>query len=188
MIFITSDSEREQRIKTYESTLDCRHCGKCQRAFADHDPVWRMRINHRRAMFGWSYDTVPCCEACATANDFRVFENPAPCEHCGRIVHNELRMIDRRHVHCCTNCESRAQSRVARQKRTEARGVLECTECGDTFQPTRNDAKFCGNSCRQKAYRKRVTDNKLEQPDRFNSRNTRPVVTDNELLSVTPNQ
>lgn len=188
MSVITSDDEREKRMLTYEATLSCRHCGKCHRALAEQDPVWRMRVNHRPAMFGWTYDTVPCCEACASMSQTRSFERPAPCEYCSRIVHNELRMIDRKHVYCCTNCESKAQARIARLHRAAARGGRTCQECHETFRPTRADAKFCGSACRQKSYRRRVTDNKSGQRYAFNSRNADAVVTDNELPSVTPNQ
>lgn len=188
MIVAASDAEREKRMLAYEATRSCRHCGKCHRPLARQEHVWRMRINHRFAMFGWTYDTLPLCEMCATQSDWRTFEAPAPCEYCGRIVHNELRMIDRKHVYCCTNCESQAQARKARLKRAVSRGTMGCVECGKTFRPTRIDAKFCGSACRQKAYRSRVTDNKSVSPYGFNSRNEHPSVTDNDLPSVTPNQ
>ena len=35
---------------------------------------------------------------------------------------------------------------------------LICGGCGEKFTPKRADARYCSNSCRQKVYRKRVTD------------------------------
>jgi hypothetical protein len=50
------------------------------------------------------------------------------------------------------------QSTMVRLRRAEARGATRvCAECGETFEPTRADAKFCSGGCKQKAYRKRVT-------------------------------
>lgn len=36
-----------------------------------------------------------------------------------------------------------------------ARGPRPCAKCGKTFAPPRPDAKYCGNACRQGAYRER---------------------------------
>jgi hypothetical protein len=35
---------------------------------------------------------------------------------------------------------------------------LVCQCCGEKFTPKRADARYCSNACRQKVYRKRVTD------------------------------
>ena len=158
--------------RDYEEHISCNRCGKCQSPISVHAPVWRMRINHRPSMFGgWSYDTMPCCEECASNRTLTVFENPAPCENCGRTVHNELRMIDRKHVYCCEKCGAQAQAKAAREKRTASRVELSCRECGVTFQPARMDTKFCCSACKQKAYRKRVTDTKCVSRDTLKSRN-----------------
>ena len=53
----------------------------------------------------------------------------------------------------------------------EARKDRVCKVCGKVFTPTRSDDVYCSNACRQKAYRKSVTDNQ--------------VVTKNTCLSVT---
>lgn len=145
---------------SYEAAISCKQCGSCKRVLENNEPVWRMRINHRPAMFGWTYDTLACCEACATTHDWRVFEDPASCEHCARTVHNEWRQIDRKHVYCCTTCEQKAQIKIAKQKRIDARGIRQCVECSQAFIPARSDALFCCSPCRQMSYRKRVTDNK----------------------------
>ena len=34
---------------------------------------------------------------------------------------------------------------------------LLCVHCGGSFTPSRSDARFCSNRCRQAAYRRRVT-------------------------------
>ena len=40
-----------------------------------------------------------------------------------------------------------------RKDRWKARQDTVCMECGRLFTPKRNDAKYCSNACRQKAYR-----------------------------------
>ncbi|WOC15392.1 hypothetical protein MP213Fo_08450 [Pseudochrobactrum sp. MP213Fo] len=156
---IMSDVEVIKINRAYDDAISCRLCGSCKRPIEANEAVWRMRINHRRSPFGVrTYDTLPCCEACTVAQKWRIFEDPAPCEHCARPVHNEWRQIDRKHVYCCTKCEQKAQISVAKQKRTNARETRQCMECSQTFPPVRIDAKFCSSPCRQKAYRKRVTD------------------------------
>src|SRR5262249_7721198 len=42
-----------------------------------------------------------------------------------------------------------------RARRRDRRGTHDCQMCGETFEPTRTDAKFCSAACKQKAYRKR---------------------------------
>src|SRR5262249_39290 len=41
-------------------------------------------------------------------------------------------------------------------------GGLSCQACGGFFRPKRRDAVYCSPACRQRAYRKRVTD---KRPD-----------------------
>lgn len=36
-------------------------------------------------------------------------------------------------------------------------GKTECEQCGEPFQPTRSDARFCSNACRKRAWRGRVS-------------------------------
>ena len=43
-----------------------------------------------------------------------------------------------------------------RHKRSAAARVKVCEVCGETFTPSRSDAKTCSDACRQKAYRQRA--------------------------------
>ena len=100
----------------------------------------------------------------------------APCASCGRMVHNTESRWQRRWTFCSDACQRRHQSTyqagIARVRRAEARGVSRpCEECGEHFEPTRADARFCSSACRQKAHRKRVTLAKCATRDRFESRN-----------------
>lgn len=52
---------------------------------------------------------------------------------------------------------------VGRRKRLAAQSNTVCVTCGKKFTPKRNDAKYCSNACRQKAYRQNVTDKVSDQ-------------------------
>jgi hypothetical protein len=125
-------------------------------------------------MYEWSGGSYECY-------NFRepwMFEHKGrECQGCGRKVHQRARVIwdrgvkearrvlrNRKIVACCGECRDKvakpAASKAARDRRTAERGTRECEECGETFEPSRTDGKFCRPACRQKAYRKRVTDNK----------------------------
>ncbi len=59
----------------------------------------------------------------------------------------------------CNNatCGRIANYRHQREKRLQARQNRMCPICGKSFTPKRSDAKYCSNTCRQKAYRQSVT-------------------------------
>lgn len=59
------------------------------------------------------------------------------------------------HAFCCKRCEVDYYSREQRLAR--ALDPRPCVECGETFQPKRKDAMYCGAACKQRAYRKRAT-------------------------------
>jgi hypothetical protein len=48
----------------------------------------------------------------------------------------------------CTACYQRA---LRREKR-EAKQMIPCAWCGDCFNPTRSDAQYCSDRCRQRAH------------------------------------
>ena len=106
---------------------------------------------------------VPFCEKCRP--DDREYTT-APCANCGREVNNsERRWKPRLWYFCSEACQQRHQSThqaaVARQQRAEACGPSRaCVEFGEHFEPSRADAQFCSARCKQKAYRKRVTEAK----------------------------
>ena len=58
---------------------------------------------------------------------------------------------------CCTGfCQQQLKKTKEREKRRPE--PRECHQCGETFEPRRKDSKFCTSACKQKAYRRRVTD------------------------------
>jgi hypothetical protein len=75
------------------------------------------------------------------------------CEVCGEWVRN-LDWRTHWHVHEST--------RRRRERREEARQKF-CPVCKRKFKATRRDGMFCCSACKQKAYRKRVTDTGLEK-------------------------
>jgi predicted nucleic acid-binding Zn ribbon protein len=52
-------------------------------------------------------------------------------------------------------CSDRCAQRWRRKRRAQKRPAAHCAMCGTSFVPTRRDAQFCSNACRQWAYRQR---------------------------------
>jgi hypothetical protein len=134
-----------------------RNCAFCARDLQPDEPVWRRRIGR-----SGSYIVTPVCDNCndrACAGLSRNEVVPAsPCEACGRPVHQMERRRTRRHVYCCDQCKANGEAGIARERRATARGSTRpCADCGEHFEPTRADVRFCSGACKQRAYRKRVT-------------------------------
>ncbi len=53
---------------------------------------------------------------------------------------------------CCSN---RCHQRARRMKRQDDRRGQRCAVCKETFEVKRTDRKYCSNTCRQWAYRRR---------------------------------
>lgn len=143
-------------------------CGKCKRDIADGEPVTRLRIKSHR------YHNVIClepvCGRCFKPADDQQF-TAEDCEGCGRLVHQVPR-AGRWRTFCCDECRGQVQTIEARKRRTDVRGVKRpCALCGERFDPARNDARFCSPACRQKAYRRRVTDNQFRRAAKLSIRN-----------------
>lgn len=166
-------SEAETRKGSAEPMIPLT-CNKCKRSLAGGEPIWRICLGCGlgRDMFGrLRRGTRAFCRKCRIKNDRREYVT-TKCETCGREVHNELNRRRRRHTFCCQACAIKAQSARARQRRTEARGASKpCTICGEHFEPTRKDSCYCSAACRQKAYRRRVTDRNCVSVNTIASRN-----------------
>jgi hypothetical protein len=149
-------------------------CGGCGRKLRADEPVWRYQQQTGRGLFGGTCsDLAPYCAECRR-DYWDVFQS-GECGTCGRPVHNTDRRR-RRWIFCCGQCRGRHleahQAATARQRRAEARGASRpCVECGEHFEPRRADSKYCSPACKQKAYRKRVTDNESAHAYAFDSRN-----------------
>jgi len=74
------------------------------------------------------------------------------CEGCGKIFYTRVPVKKYCNEHCCYL----GFWKHKREKRLEKRMDMVCKTCGNTFTPKRNDAVYCSNACRQKAYRKNV--------------------------------
>ena len=68
-----------------------------------------------------------------------------PCVTCGRPVVTVPPHGQRKNVSCCRRCRDLAY----RRPRTERA----CAVCGTEFLPSRSDARYCSQACRQRAYR-----------------------------------
>jgi hypothetical protein len=145
-------------------------CGKCKRPLADGAAVTRLRIAVPVAPFVLRWRMHVLCKRCSPKRDY---EN-GKCEGCARLVRMVRNRRRRRHVFCSEACEVNVQSARARTARAEVRGASKpCQLCGEHFEPTRKDSCYCSSACRQKAYRRRVTDNDCLSGQTIASRNAR---------------
>lgn len=62
------------------------------------------------------------------------------------------------------------------ERRAAARAGRSCKDCGKPINATRHDMHYCGNECRQSAYRKRRRAKKLQQTSNFKCEPTAPVL------------
>jgi len=124
------------------------------------------------------------CQVCAEQDWHWKYRKLAQksCAGCGRPVWSEVRLIwvdrldgyEAAPVTCCEQCAHKVRLAAAHTKRRDTRGTHECQGCGETFEPTRMDAKFCSGACKQKAYRDRVTDEGTVSRRNRKSRNGAP--------------
>jgi hypothetical protein len=167
-----NDDARRRRSIIHNAQETCSQCASCGRALSAGAPIWRQDLSLGPGIFGrWRYTVAPVCEQCCSEyTDFRL---PCPCEGCGRPVHQQADARFRYHLFCCEKCEQAARATAARQRRSDARGTRSCETCGETFEPTRADSRFCSSACRQRAYRNRktVTGNESERRLASDSRN-----------------
>jgi hypothetical protein len=87
------------------------------------------------------------------------FAETRRCENCDR----EIRHWDFSQPMpsaCCADCRRLAANKRSRERRRIEHEPIVCALCGEMFEPTRGDARFCCPAHRQAAYRERksVTD------------------------------
>lgn len=77
---------------------------------------------------------------------------PTPCEHCGvTFVRNADPLL--RRMTCSATClTSLTRSRNGNRGSGQA-----CETCGEQITTGRADSRYCSSACRQKAYRRRVS-------------------------------
>lgn len=89
---------------------------------------------------------------------YHVWTRKIVCGGCGKVFYT--RVLSKKYCGY-KSCFFAAQ----RKKRESLRADTVCLTCGEKFTPKRNDAKYCCNACRQKAYRQNVTDMLKDQND-----------------------
>ena len=120
-----------------------RRCGRCERALNPDEPVWLQRCGRQLTSVCWR------CQ-----NEGAAYWPERPCGHCQRPV-SAVSWAARAStvVFCSRGCRTEGRRAVPRQ----------CATCGKGFAPKRSDALTCSAACRQRAYRQRVTDNRLRK-------------------------
>jgi endogenous inhibitor of DNA gyrase (YacG/DUF329 family) len=164
------DSERRRRIAIRNAQGNGSHCAQCERPIDVSEPVWRKSLHTGYGFFGGRCSTIaPCCEQCTPPEYQNEYLGPTPCEGCSRPVYAEVDRRRRRRVFCSDKCKGQVQAREAREMRRL--DPIPCETCGEVFEPSRSDARFCSDACRQIAYRPRVTDRKNVSSAGSKSRN-----------------
>ena len=92
------------------------------------------------------------------------------CGGCGRVFYTTIYTKKYCHSYWCGN---QANNRRQREYRQMRRQDLVCQCCGEKFTPKRAGARYCSNACRQKDYRKRVTDAASAQNEHLVKRNAK---------------
>lgn len=78
---------------------------------------------------------------------------PTPCVSCGTLVVRNADPLLKR-VTCSPSCAT-SLTRIRNGGRGSGRP---CESCGEPVTTGRADSRYCGSSCRQKSYRRRVKD------------------------------
>jgi hypothetical protein len=78
------------------------------------------------------------------------------CHYCGQEFAGSARSR-----YCRSSCKTEAYCERRRHRKEMARRK-HCARCGLAFAATRSDAVFCSASCKQSAYRRRVTTTSCE--------------------------
>lgn len=98
-------------------------------------------------------ETVPVCKACVTIEEQTRSTSEAICECCGvPMLMSEHKRSRLYHVTCSNRCAQRER----RQRKYRYRPHQQtCVVCKMPFHPTRANAEYCSNACRQRAHRLR---------------------------------
>jgi hypothetical protein len=142
-----------QRILTAIETAGI--CAQCGGVIAENEDIYVVQVAiPMRSMFGDAVtERAPVCARCAEAH---TFGHAMYCPACQRVVHYEH---DHDQTGACSGPCRRAidakRKRLNRARERQCRLSHICETCAAKFTPTRSDARYCSNACRQDAYRKR---------------------------------
>jgi hypothetical protein len=138
------------------------HCTRCRKLFKA-SAVRFMVQEHvvcevLKGMVVARGETVPVCKACVTIEEQTRSTRKAVCECRGVPMlmseHRRNRFFAGNiHIACSKRCAQR--ERRKRRSKYRYRPQRTCPTCNVRFQPTRADAEYCSNACRQRAYRLR---------------------------------
>jgi hypothetical protein len=136
-------------------------CGECRKPIAAGEPVWIGPVGYAGYSV-WNHVLAPLCAKCRHEEwmykRIAFPDAPSPCAACGRPVYVHTSGRRRKWVLCSDACR-RAKYRALYFASKGSRKAT-CPVCGEPFTQRRSDAVTCGPACRQKAYRRRVTDAK----------------------------
>ena len=134
---------------------DWQTCGKCGRDLDPSDPVWWCSVLAGASPISGRahYWRIPFGAECVSPTHQSGMRRA--CGGCGRPVIYRYPNGRLRWPVCSERCTWTARNRRRAEHLAEAR-LLDCTICGERFQPARSDALTCSSSCRQKAYRRRL--------------------------------
>jgi hypothetical protein len=151
-----TDAEREQRMRRYRARKTAEVCGACGQALARSAPIWRTRLGQGTGLFGWSPGALtPVCSECRPTRWVEWWPTTS-CETCGRAVTTEVISQAQAwtHAFCSEHCSSSWYTARRNERAAEARRKR-CEVCDEIFDATRLDALTCSPGCRQRAYRRR---------------------------------
>jgi len=145
-------------------------CADCGEAFPDDVPIYRRmvsqwtRVQGGRLVGSRRSRVAPVCEGCkcpgewdlhwdqnAVCNLYDVLGSD-PCMGCERAVYQSS-LRARRWSYCSHDCRDKALREAHALRMAQRR--FECAGCGEEYEPTRSDARYCSSRCRQAAYRVR---------------------------------
>ena len=146
-------------------------CKLCHRDMASSDPIYRVSLAYEareRTRCGGAIAEV-CAECCATtppdiAGEPRLkmswlvnrdWRPATPCERCARPVIGDMRRKLPKHVACGPECRGAIYGALEAARRRRPMKAVSCLLCGVSFLSKRNDARYCGSACKQKAFRGR---------------------------------
>ncbi len=130
-------------------------CQRCHKDLKKAEPVYRVSTGYYSPWyekFGGSVGYI--CATCAPLSGNRDWMLPRPCECCNRPVIHDIRRRVPLYVVCGKDCRSELSRSRSRSKHSLIERV--CLTCNKQFIPTRSNARFCSNACRQRSYRSRL--------------------------------
>jgi hypothetical protein len=142
-------SRKLSRSRNDQYSADPSGCHHCRKSFA----AGQMRYPVMTAVNfggGWALASIcmPCFKCASSDETSRQKRYERECSGCGEPMLTPVYGRFSRQV-CSIRCYQRA-------RRKHRRHLIKCEACNHLFKPSRNDARFCSNKCRQWQYRRRA--------------------------------